>query len=101
MKTSLLALLRPRGYTFSFVSIALLTAAVLLGLRLRANGQASNYTSAAPGKNDAYHHYDWQHGEYPPGTIKGEAVEEANEGLLALFRNVSNWERISLCTLVP
>jgi hypothetical protein len=80
MKASLLALLRPRSYTFSFVTIALLTAAVLLGLRLRANGQASTYTSAAPGKNDAYHHYDWQHGEYPPGTIKGEAVDEAKGG---------------------
>jgi hypothetical protein len=81
MKTSLLALLRLRGYTFSFVSIALLAVALLLGLRLRANAQASSYTSAAPGKYDAYRHYDWQHGKYPPGTTKGEAVDEARAGM--------------------
>ena len=27
--------------------------------------------------------------------------QAANEGLRAFFRNVSNWERISLCTLIP
>ena len=81
MKTSLLALLRLRGYTFSFVTIALLTAAVLLGLLLRAYGQTGGYSAAPPGKEPAYHHYDWQHGEYPPGTIKGEAVDEARSGM--------------------
>ena len=81
MKTSLLALLRLRGYTFSFVGIALLAVPLLLGLRLRAQGQASSYHSAASSKDNAYHHYDWQHGEYPPGTIKGEAVDEARAGM--------------------
>jgi hypothetical protein len=54
---------------------------VLLGLRLRAYGQAASYSAAAPGKEHAYHHYDWQHGQYPPGTIKGEAVDEARAGM--------------------
>src|SRR5262245_29169753 len=82
MKASLLALLRLRGYTFSFVSIALVAVASLLGLRLRAHDQASNYTSAASSKDNAYHNHDSQHGEYPPGTIKGEAVDAARAGML-------------------
>jgi len=36
------------------------------------------------------------------GLIKAVTSQQAaNEGLRALFRNVSNWERISLCTLIP
>jgi hypothetical protein len=36
------------------------------------------------------------------GLIKAVASQQAtNEGLRAFFRNVSNWERISLCTLIP
>ena len=81
MKASLLSLLRSRGHTFSFVSIALLAVALVLALRLRAHGQSSSYRSAAPGKDYAYRHYDWQHGDYPPGTIKGEAVDEARSGM--------------------
>jgi hypothetical protein len=81
MKAFLPAFLRSRGYTFSFVTIALVAVALLLGLRLRAEGQSGSYTSARPNKSDAYRRYDWQHGDYPPGTIKGEAVDEAKGGV--------------------
>src|SRR5205085_2611793 len=80
MKAFLLALLRSRRYTFSLVTVTLLAGAILLGVRLRAHGQDSYQTSPASGK---YYdkHYDWQHGAYPPGTIKGEAVDEARSGM--------------------
>jgi hypothetical protein len=79
MKKPLRALLRPR-YTFTFLTV-LLAAALLLGLRLRAYGQAGNHTSAAPTKDYGKSHYDWQHGTYPPRTIEGEAVDEARAGM--------------------
>src|SRR5256714_11658754 len=80
MKASLLTFLHSRRYTLSLVTVALLTAALLFGLRLRAQGQDSYHASSAPGK---YYdkHYDWQGGDYPPGTVKGEAVDEARSGM--------------------
>src|SRR2546423_15698917 len=80
MKASLLTFLHSRRYTLSLVTVALLTGALLFGLRLRAQGQDSYHASSAPGK---YYdkHYDWQGGDYPPGTVKGEAVREGGSGI--------------------
>src|ERR1043166_138146 len=80
MKASLSALLRTRRYTLSLVTVSLLAGATVLGLRLRAHAQGSYQTPPAPGK---YYdkHYDWQGGDYPPGAVKGEAVDEARSGM--------------------
>ena len=80
MKASLSALLRTRRYTLSLVTVSLLAGAMVLGLRLRAHAQGSYQTPPAPGK---YYdkHYDWQGGDYPPGAVKGEAVDEARSGM--------------------
>jgi hypothetical protein len=80
MKTFLLALSRSRRYALTLVPAILLAGAILLGLRLRAHGQDSYHSSPAPGK---YYdkHYDWQGGDYPPGTTHGEAVDEARSGM--------------------
>jgi len=79
MKARLPALLPSRPYTFSLL-VALLAVGLLLGWRLRANAQSSYHDSSASGK---YYdkHYDWQKGRYPPGTIRGEAVDEARSGM--------------------
>jgi hypothetical protein len=79
MKASLLTLLRSPRYT-PILGIALVAFGLLLGLRQRVEGQGNDRTSPAPGK---YYdkHYDWQRGDYPPGTIRGEAVDEARSGM--------------------
>jgi mono/diheme cytochrome c family protein len=79
MKARVPTLLPSHPYTFSLL-VALLAVALLLGWRLRADGQGSYHSSSASGK---YYdkHYDWQKGNYPPDTIRGEAVDEARSGM--------------------
>ncbi|HVF71359.1 MAG TPA: cytochrome c [Chthoniobacterales bacterium] len=80
MKASLLAFVRSRRYTLSLVTVSLLAAAVFVAFRLRAHGQGSY--QATPGAGKYYDkHYDWQDGDYPPNTVKGEAVDEARSGM--------------------
>lgn len=81
MKRILLPLLRPLPYTLSLLTVALLSGAILFGVQWPAHGQASSYHSAAGAGKYYDKHYDWQGGDYPPGTVKGEAVDEARSGM--------------------
>lgn len=79
MKVPLLKFLRSRGSSYSLLGVALVTLALLLGLRTRAEGQGTRYSSSSSSSYKG--HYDWQDGKYPPNTIHGEAVDEARAGM--------------------
>src|SRR4051812_32418530 len=78
MKASPLVLVRPRGYIVNLVIVAVLAAGFVLALRAYAQG---SYNKPAGSGKYYNKHYDWQHGDYPPNTVRGEAVDEARAGI--------------------
>jgi hypothetical protein len=73
--------LRPRRYTFSFITVLLVALVALLGIRLRAHGQRDKYASAPRAGDSGKPVYDWRKGKYPAGAIRGEALDEARAGM--------------------